>query len=105
MTPRYLIRLAAQVDIEEAALWYEDQRPGLGERFTAELFELIDRIAQFPLQFPVVGRSARRGLLHRFPYAVFFLLEEDTVVVLAVLHQRRDPAIWKHRVSSERAQR
>jgi plasmid stabilization system protein ParE len=104
MTPRYLIRPEAQADIEEAALWYEDQRPVLGETFTTELFELIDRIAQSPLQFPVVGLSTRRGLLQRFPYAVFFLLDEGSlVVVLAVLHQRRNPAIWKRRARRKRS--
>jgi len=89
MTPRYLLRPEAQADIEESALWYEDQRPGLGERFTGELFVLIDRIAEFPLQFPVIGRSVRRGLLQRFPYAVYFLVAEGPVVVIAVLHQPR----------------
>jgi plasmid stabilization system protein ParE len=98
MNPRYLVRPEAHADIEEAALWYEDQRPGLGELFTSELFELIDRIAESPLQFPVVGLSVRRGLLQRFPYAVFFLLVEGSAVVLAVLHQRRDPAVWKRRL-------
>lgn len=34
MSPSFLIRPEAQVDIRGAALWYEDQRPGLGELFT-----------------------------------------------------------------------
>lgn len=98
MTPLYLIRPEAQVDIEESAVWYEEQRSGLGERFTTELFDLIHRIAETPLQFPVIGRSVRRGLLNKFPYSVYFLLEERIAVIIAVLHQRRDPAVWKRRV-------
>lgn len=98
MAAHFLIRPEAQADIEESAFWYEDQRPGLGELFTAELFELIHRIAEFPRQFPSVGSPVRRGLLHRFPYAVYFLFEEETAVIIAVLHQRRDPAVWKGRV-------
>lgn len=34
----------------------------------------------------------RRALVHRFPYAVYFAVEDDVVVVLAVLHASRDPA-------------
>ena len=98
MAAHFLIRPEAQVDIEESAFWYEDQRLGLGELFSAELFELIHRIAEFPLQFPLVGWSVRRGLLHKFPYAVYFLLEDEAAVIIAVLHQRRDPAVWKGRV-------
>ncbi|HEX4498823.1 MAG TPA: type II toxin-antitoxin system RelE/ParE family toxin [Thermoanaerobaculia bacterium] len=93
-----LIRPEAQADIEEAAFWYEDQRLGLGERFTGELFELIRRISEAPLQFPSIGDAVRRGLLHKFPYAVYFLVEDDQAVIIAVLHQRRDPAVWKSRV-------
>jgi plasmid stabilization system protein ParE len=98
MTSPFLIRPEAQADIEQAVIWYEDQRPGLGELFSGELFELIFRIAEAPLQFPSSGRSLKRGLLHRFPYAVYFLVEVDQTVIVAVLHQRRNPAVWKNRV-------
>jgi len=98
MTPRLVIRREAELDIEEAAGWYEDERPGLGGRFTGELDRLFDRIEQSPLHFPAVGEGARRGLLHKFPYSVYFLLEHQTVIVLAVVHQRRHPDTWKQRL-------
>jgi plasmid stabilization system protein ParE len=97
MTSRFLIRPEAQADIEQSAFWYEDRRPGLGELFTGELFELIHRIVEAPLQFPSVGALVRRGLLHKFPYAVYFLLEREDAVIIAVLHQKRDPAVWQGR--------
>lgn len=98
MASRFLIRPEAQADIEGAALWYEDQRPGLGELFIGELFELIHRISGAPRQFPLVGTHVRRGLLYKFPYAVYFLLEEGEIVIIAVLHQRRDQAVWQNRI-------
>jgi plasmid stabilization system protein ParE len=39
----------------------------------------------------------RRALLRRFLYAVYFAVEADVVVVLAVLHVSRDPAEWQRR--------
>jgi plasmid stabilization system protein ParE len=39
----------------------------------------------------------RRALLQRFPYAVYFILDDQIIVILAILHQRRDPAVWKRR--------
>lgn len=98
MSTRLLFRPEARLDIEDAAVWYEDQRSGLGRRLADEITSLLDRIRKAPLQFPVVGEGVRRGLLHRFPYAVYFLLEDDAVTVLAVLHQRRDPELWKRRL-------
>jgi plasmid stabilization system protein ParE len=98
MSTRLLFRPEARLDIEDAALWYEDQRSDLGRHLADEITSLLDRIRKTPLQFPVVGEGVRKGLLHRFPYAVYFLLEDDAVTVLAVLHQRRDPQFWKRRL-------
>ena len=96
-TKRLIIRPEAQRDIWEAAHWYEAQGPGLGARFTNTLDKLMKRITAFPLQFPAVEEEVRRALLHRFPYAVYFVIADDGIVVIAVLHQRRHPDTWKQR--------
>ena len=98
MTKRSLIiRPEAQGDLLEAAEWYESHQPGLGERFIDALGKLIERITAFPLQFPELDEGVRRALLHRFPYAVYFVMANDGIVVIAVLHQRRHPDTWKER--------
>jgi len=61
---------AARADTLDAIDWYEDRLPGLGQNFAAELDGLIDRIADNPLQFPIVRRRVRRAILPRFPYGV-----------------------------------
>ena len=92
-------RPEAQDDIEAAALWYEVQRTGLGERFVSEVDVLIDRIRSHPLQFPPIEPPVRRALLHRFPYALYFVSEDEGGgVVLAVLHQHRNPDAWRDRL-------
>ena len=90
----------AQYDIETAALWYEQQREGLGARFVAELDHVLGRIGSHPLQFPIVEAPVRRGLLRRFPYAVYFVAEseDDRPAILAVLHQHRAPDAWRTRL-------
>jgi plasmid stabilization system protein ParE len=92
-----LVRPAAAADIEEAYLWYEKQRVGLGEEFLAAVDSLLGEIVAHPTTYPVIHREARRALLHRFPYAVFFRVYGETVVVLACMHGRRDPTRWKAR--------
>lgn len=92
-----IVRPGAQADIREAALWYESRRPGLGSEFTLRFDALVERIAQNPLQFPEIGSGVRRALLQRFPYAIYFLVAADPVVI-AVLHQRRHPDTWKQRL-------
>jgi hypothetical protein len=44
-----------------------------------------------------VGGYVHRALLHTFPYAVYFQTSDEIVVVLAVLHLRRDPKVWRGR--------
>jgi len=92
-----LIRPAAAEDIEEAYLWYEAQRTGLGEEFLVAVHNALDSIAALPTGYPVVHREARRVLLHRFPYALYFRICGETIIVIACMHGRRNPRRWKGR--------
>lgn len=51
-----------------------------------------------PLQYEVRYRSVRRAVMRRFPYAIFYLFEGESIVVLAVEHQARDPEHWRQRL-------
>ena len=86
MTLAFNVRVEAQSDIEEEAVWYEQRAAGLGESFLRELDGLFSRIVAMPRQFPEIEESFRRGLLRRFPYAVYFSIRQHEIVVFAVLH-------------------
>ena len=64
---RLLIRPAAAADIEEAYLWYESRRIGLGEEFLAAVDSLLGEILAHPTAYQVIHREVRRALLRRFP--------------------------------------
>ena len=96
--PLVVVRRHAKADVLEAKRWYDDEGRGLGDAFVADMDAGLDRIRTMPFQFPEIGAGVRRALLRRFPYAVYFLVPDaDRVVVLAVLHQKRDPAMWRRR--------
>ena len=94
-------RLVAEqrVDLDLAATfdWYETERAGLGREFLGELRATYDRVADGPLTYQELRSGIRRALVRRFPYAVYFAVEDDVIVVLAVLHVSRDPAEWQRR--------
>lgn len=92
-----VVRPAAAADIDEAFLWYEGRRQGLGHEFLAAAQRLIDSVAQHPLRYPVVRRDTRRALLRRFPYAVYYRVYGEVVVVVACMHGRRSPRRWQLR--------
>jgi plasmid stabilization system protein ParE len=66
-----IFRSSALIDINEAYRWYEQQRPGLGASFMAELGEAEALIGDNPELFRKVRREVRRAMLHKFRYGVF----------------------------------
>ncbi len=90
-----IVRPEAESDIDEIFGWYEERRAGLGRAFMIELGRLFDTIEQGPKMFPRAHKEMRRALLKKFPYAVFYALRADEIVISAVFHQSRDPRRWK----------
>jgi plasmid stabilization system protein ParE len=99
---RLVVRDAAEADITEAARWYEQRSPGLGSEFLRAVDVTLAEIVRMPERYPLVRGDARRALLRRFPYAVFFVATADLVSVLACLHARRDPKRWQERSEADR---
>lgn len=91
------IRREAERDLEDAAVWYEEQQSGLGHQFLDEVSHMLQRIAEQPELYPVLHRHTRRALIKRFPFGVYYLLQTGCIVVVAVLHGSRDPRRWKQR--------
>jgi toxin ParE1/3/4 len=87
----------ADLDVAAAYQWYESERAGLGLGFLDQLRIAYDRIADDPFRYQDLQSGVRRTLMRRFPYAVYFAVEPEVVVVLAVLHVSRDPAEWQRR--------
>ena len=91
------IRKEAEADISEAYQYHEDCRAGLGPAFMISIDESISRIERNPRQYKIVGKKIRRALVKRFTYGVFYTLNEDEIIVLAVAHARRNPKHWQSR--------
>jgi plasmid stabilization system protein ParE len=97
MARRLVVQPESGLDIQAAAVWYEDQRAGLGARFLEELDQVFRRIVDNPRQFPSVEDEVHRALLGHFPYGVYFHTGDERINVLAVLHLHRHPEMWKSR--------
>lgn len=94
---RVNIQPQALTDVEEAAAWYETQQNGLGTEFVLELDAAVERATANPTIYEIQYLEARRVLLRRFPYSVYFIYERDVVEVFAVLHQHSAPSAWQGR--------
>jgi len=90
-------------ELEEAAAWYENEQPGLGER----LIEAFGHATQLleepnPPLVPVEGEAGQLGakqlILHRFPFSLVTIQDKDTITVIAFAHHARKPAYWRQRL-------
>ena len=88
---------AARAELADAQDWYEGESVGLGRRFRQAIGILIERMIDNPRQFPIVLKNVRRALLRRFPYLLFFVVEDDALIVIACFHASRDPSHWQKR--------
>ena len=87
----------ANEDLLEARAWYDNIRPGLGERFALAVEGTVNALAVHPLQFTVVYRNRRRAGVRRFPYGIFFEVQDNRIVVIACFHSSRNPRRWQLR--------
>ena len=88
----------ANLEMVEAALWYDRRESGLGER----LLQAI-AAAQFKIQNnPQLGTPHRRGTrkwrVLKFPYRIVYREEADRILVVAIAHDKRRENYWDHRL-------
>jgi toxin ParE1/3/4 len=90
--------LAAE-DYLEGIRWYKEQQDELDVRFDEAINATLDHISNYPSAYALRKKSIRAAVVQAFPYVIFFKLEvqRKRVVILAILHQARDPKVWQKR--------
>jgi plasmid stabilization system protein ParE len=88
------ILASAAFEMDAAFAWYEQRQSGLGTDFLRACDASFSTVARVPQSFREVRPRVRRAFLRRFPYMVFFTLEESRVVILGVVHVRQSPDVW-----------
>jgi plasmid stabilization system protein ParE len=87
----------AEEDLRDGREFYERQKPGVGDYFAAALAADIDSLILFvgihPHEF-----GFHRALSKRFPFGIYYLIEEEMIRIYAVLDLRRDPAWIRRRL-------
>ena len=97
LTLHVVFRPQAESEILEARNWYAQRRQELGEAFVAAVDLAVAAILEHPLAYPRIYGETRRAIMQRFPYAIYFRVLPEEVVVLAVTHGRRHARHWQAR--------
>jgi len=90
----------ASEELEAVVTYYEEKRPGLGALFLADVKKARDRIVELPAAAREVRTSIRRRSIHRFPYFLYYAIDEGEIFIIAIAHKRRRPEYWKKRLRS-----
>ncbi len=95
-----VVRPEAEDDMKEAFLWYEDRRKGLGYDFLLQVDAGIRFIERNPEIHPTEYKGTRKHLIKRFPYKIIYLVEEQRIIILGVLHGKRSSCVAEKRIGS-----
>ena len=95
-----VVHIEAEAELTAAAEWYEQEREGLGDALLAEANRVMATIAESPAVGPFVlgSKLVRRLLFTRFPYAAYFVVQNEQVLVMAFGHTSRRPGYWRLRL-------
>lgn len=88
------------IDLRKAKNWYYNKSETLAKEFKIEVDKEIDYIGKFPEHYQRKYKALRQSLVTRFPYAIFYLVEEEQerIIIFGVLHTSRNPEIVRKRI-------
>lgn len=94
---RYVFHPEALDEYTQAVQYYMQLQTETAQAFINVVEDVIFRIRESPMHWPILDGDVRRGLTQKFPYAILYSLEQDYILILAVMHCRRKPGYWKQR--------
>jgi toxin ParE1/3/4 len=93
-----LVRDEARRELIEARDYYDEQRPGHGERFVDAVEHEFALLLEFENIGKPVGSGIRRRTLSDWPYGIFYRIRGDDLIIIAIAHHRRRPGYWRPRL-------
>jgi plasmid stabilization system protein ParE len=94
---KFIVLPNVRVDVREAKQWYEQKSPSLPKRFDKDLRATFKQLKLRPLSHAVRYKNVRIANLKVFPYAVHYIVKENTVLITAVFHSASNPENWIER--------
>jgi len=89
----------AQAEVDEAARYFDEQRPGLGDRFEHDLQDAVAFVTERPLSGKRLTENIRQVGLRTFRYNVIYAIDGEELIIVAVAHHRRRPGYWLGRIA------
>ena len=92
---------AAQLELDESFIYYEEQMEGLGFEFVSEIEAAIKQIKSHSEAWSQFSERTRRCLVKKFPFGVIYQIRSNEILILAIAHLHRKPLYWKQRIKTD----
>jgi plasmid stabilization system protein ParE len=94
---RYVFHPEALTEYAEAVQYYAEQRVEVAQAFIDAIEDAVYRIRESPTRYIVIDEDVRRCMTRKFPYGILYTIEQDYILILAVMHCSREHGYWKGR--------
>lgn len=88
----------ARQEFDEAFIYFEQRKPGLGDEFRSAIKAQILKIKHHPDAWPLIRPGIRKCLGRKFPYDVIYQKIDTGILILALAHKKRRPLYWVDRM-------
>ena len=94
---RFEFHPEALAEFEAAADFYAERQAGLELRFIDAIYSALSSACRSPQTRRKFDGEIRRVLVHVFPYALLYSIEDGFLYIIAVMHCSREPGYWRNR--------
>lgn len=95
---KYVFHPLALQEYSETVEYYAQKGVELAQNFIDAVESAVFRIIESPYRYPIIDKNIRRCLTHRFPYGILYTIDDDYILILAVMHCHRNPKQWQDRI-------
>ena len=94
---KYVFHPEALTEYADAVRYYTEQRTEVAQAFIDAIEDAVYRVRESPTSYNAIDDDVRRCMTRRFPYGILYTIEQDYILILAVMHCSREPGYWKSR--------
>jgi plasmid stabilization system protein ParE len=94
---KYVFHPEVLTEYAESVQYYMERRVEVAQAFIDAVEDAVYRIRESPTRYIVIDEDVRRCMIRKFPYGILYTIEQDYILILAVMHCSREPGYWKSR--------
>jgi plasmid stabilization system protein ParE len=94
---KYVFHPESLAEYSGAVQYYAEQRTEIAQAFINAIEDAIFRIKESPNRYAEIDEDIRRCMTSKFPYGILYTIEQDYILILAVMHCSREVGYWKNR--------